>query len=312
MKLKEISFEELEKFSLTTDEATFHQTKGWAKLKEHNGWCHYVVGLYDEKGSLSSAALLLAKEVPIVKKYMFYSPRGFLIDYHNFELLREFTEKIKEFVKSKNGIFVKIDPYVMYKQRNINGDLVKDGIDNSDTVDNLKKLGYKHFGFNLMQDALQPRWMHTITVKDKTSDDLMKDMDPKTRQILRKNERLGVKVREITRDELPVFKDIMQHTGERREFIDRPLSYYENMWDSLHDDGILKILIAEVDFEEEISNTEKEIEALENSIKERRKKYEDKSKPMNEKKYHSKQEFEKNEIKRLKNNIEKACSMKEK
>ena len=45
MKLKEISFEELEKFSLNTDEATFHQTKGWAKLKEHNGWKHYVVGL---------------------------------------------------------------------------------------------------------------------------------------------------------------------------------------------------------------------------------------------------------------------------
>ena len=87
-------------------------------------------------------------------------------------------------------------------------------------------------------------------------------MDPKTRQILRKNERLGVRVREITRDELPIFKDIMQHTGERREFIDRPLSYYENMWDSLHDDGILKILIAEIDFDEEIENTKKEIDSF--------------------------------------------------
>ena len=77
MKLKEISFEELENFALTTDEATFHQTKGWAKLKEHNGWCHYVVGLYDEKESLTAAALLLAKEVPIVKKYMFIHLEAF-------------------------------------------------------------------------------------------------------------------------------------------------------------------------------------------------------------------------------------------
>ena len=94
MKLKEISFEELENFALTTDEATFHQTKGWAKLKEHNGWCHYVVGLYDED-EIKAAALLLAKRVPIVKKYMFYSPRGFLIDYHDYNLLKEFTEEIK-------------------------------------------------------------------------------------------------------------------------------------------------------------------------------------------------------------------------
>ena len=100
MKLKEISFEELENFALTTDEATFHQTKGWAKLKEHNGWHHYVVGLYDED-KIKGAALLLAKCVPIVKKYMFYSPRGFLIDYHDYNLLKEFTEEIKKFVKNK-------------------------------------------------------------------------------------------------------------------------------------------------------------------------------------------------------------------
>ena len=312
MKLKEISFKELENFALTTDEVSFHQTKGWAKLKSHNGWSHYVVGLYDEKKKLTAAALLLAKEVPIIKKYMFYSPRGFLINYHDLALLKTFTEEIKSFVKERKGIFIKIDPYVMYKQRDLNGDLVKEGIDNSDTVNNLKELGYKHFGFNLMQDTLQPRWMHTITVEGKNVEEIMKDMDPKTRQILRKNERLGVKVREITRDELPVFKDIMQHTGERREFIDRPLSYYENMWDSLHDEGILKILIAEVDFDEEIKNTEEEIAEFEESIKARKKQYEDKSKPMNEKKYHAKQEFEKNEIKRLKKNIEKYEDMKEK
>ncbi len=312
MKLREISFKELEKFVLNSNEATFHQTKGWAKLKEHNGWKHYVVGFFDDNNTIKASSLLLAKKVPIIKKYMFYSPRGFVIDYHDFTLLKEFTLQIKKFVKDKNGIFIKIDPYVMYKERDINGDLVKEGIDNSEVVNNLKKLGYKHFGFNLMQDSLQPRWMHTITVKDKSIDELMKSMDPKTRQILRKNERLGVKVREISRDELPIFKKIMQHTGERREFIDRPLSYYENMWDSLHDDGILKILIAEVDFDEEIKNTEKEIKILEDSIKERREKYENKTVPMNEKKYHSKQEFEKNEIKRLKNNIEKTIDMRKK
>ena len=176
MKLKEISFEELEEFVLSSDEATFHQTKGWAKLKEYNGWCHYVVGLFDDD-EIKATALLLAKEVPFIKRWMFYSPRGFIINYHDINLLKEFTKQIKVFVKSKGGIFVKIDPYVMYKERDINGDLVENGIDNSDVVNNLKSLGYKHFGFNLMQDSLQPRWMHTITVKDKSIDDVMKDME---------------------------------------------------------------------------------------------------------------------------------------
>ena len=288
MKLEILTVKEFTDWAINNEEITFHQTKEWADLKKRNGWNSYYVGLKD-KGIIKAASLILSKEIPVIKKKMFYAPRGFLIDYHNLELLTTFTKEIKKFAKERNAIFIKIDPYVMYKEHDLNGDLVPDGIDNSDTVDNLKSLGYHHFGFNLMQDTLQPRWMHTITVKNRSLDDVMKDMESKTRQILRKNERLGVKSREITRDEIKIFKDIMQHTGERRDFIDRPLSYYENMWDTLHDSGILKILVAEVDFDEEIKNTKEEIKKLEEAIKEREEKFNNKTVPMNEKKYNANQ-----------------------
>jgi len=49
-----------------------------------------------------------------------------------------------------------------------------------------------------MQDTLQPRWMHVIETKDRSLDDVMKDMESKTRQILRKNERSAITTREIT------------------------------------------------------------------------------------------------------------------
>jgi peptidoglycan pentaglycine glycine transferase (the second and third glycine) len=53
----------------------------------------------------------------------------------------------------------------------------------------------------------------------------MADMESKTRQILRKNEKCGIITREISREELPLFKDIMQHTSDRREFVDRPFNF---------------------------------------------------------------------------------------
>ncbi len=91
-----------------------------------------------------------------------------------------------------------------------------------------------------MQDTLQPRWMFVTETKGKSLDDIYAHMDPKTRQILHKAERQGVYTREISYEELPKFKDIMAHTGERREFIDRPLSYYQEMYKHLHPDGTLK------------------------------------------------------------------------
>lgn len=311
MKLKKISEKEFKKFADKNLEITFYQTISWAHLKKKNGWVAHYLGL-EKDNKIIAGSLILAKTLPIIKKKMFYAPRGFLLDYKNKEVLKEFTKQLKEYAKKEHAIFIKIDPYVEYKEHDNNGNVVEDGLDNSICVENLKNLGYKHFGFNLMQDTLQPRWMHVIETEDKTLDDVMKDMESKTRQILRKNERSGIHTREISKEELPLFKDIMQHTSDRREFVDRPLSYYESMWDSLHDDGILKILVAEIDFLEFEKNTKEELETNEKELKNRIYKHENNILKMNPKKYEQNNKKNEQEIERLKKQLEKIKDYKEK
>lgn len=311
MKLKKLSKKEFKTFADKNPEITFHQTEEWANLKKVNNWDAHYIGLEDDNKKIVAGALLLSKTLPIIKKKMFYSPRGFLIDYNNKELLKKFTEEIKKYAKTENAIFIKIDPFVEYQEHDNNGDIVKNGYNNKDAVENLKSLGYKFFGFNLMQDTLQPRWMHVIETKDRNLDDVMKDMESKTRQILRKNEKCGITTREITRDELPIFKDIMKHTSDRREFVDRPLSYYEAMWDALHDSGILKILIAEIDFNKYEKNTLEEKEEIENNLKDRIYKKEKNILKMNEKKYNSSNKQDEEAIKRLEKQLEKIKELKD-
>lgn len=297
MELLELTEKEFKDFADSHPQISFHQTNEWGHLKEENGWKMHLVGLKD-KNKIVAGALLLSKMTPI-KKRMFYSPRGFLIDYNNYDLLLEFTKRIKDYVKKEKGIFLKIDPYVSYQERDINGNIVEDGENNKQAYQNLIKLGYKHFGFNLMQDTLQPRWMFITKTKGRTIDDIMKDMDPKTRQILRKNERDLIKCREIGYDELPLFKDIMQHTGDRREFIDRPLKYYQDMYKHLHKSGILKILIAELNTIDLINNLQQEIESYQKEYEDRKLKYEKDPSKMNEKKYEAKQKETENNIARI-------------
>lgn len=311
MKLKKLSKKEFKIFADKNPEITFHQTEEWANLKKVNNWDAHYIGLEDDNKKIVAGALLLSKTLPIIKKKMFYSPRGFLIDYNNKELLKKFTEEIKKYAKTENAIFIKIDPFVEYQEHDNNGDIVKNGYNNKDAVENLKSLGYKFFGFNLMQDTLQPRWMHVIETKDRNLDDVMKDMESKTRQILRKNEKCGITTREITRDELPIFKDIMKHTSDRREFVDRPLSYYEAMWDALHDSGILKILIAEIDFNKYEKNTLEEKEEIENNLKDRIYKKEKNILKMNDKKYNSSNKQDEEAIKRLEKQLEKIKELKD-
>ncbi len=304
MKLETITNKEFKKFADKHPQITFHQTKEWADLKAHNNWNSHYLGLKDNN-KIVAATMILSKTLPIIKKKMFYAPRGFLIDYHDKKLLQTFTEEIKKFAKKEKAIFIKIDPYVEYQEHDNDGNIVENGQNNKDCVKNLKELGYKHFGFNVMQDTLQPRWMHVIEINGKTEEEVQKDMESKTRQILRKNEKSCIKTHEIEKKELPIFKEIMEHTSDRRDFVDRPLSYYEAMWDTLHDSGILKILIAEIDFNQYYKNTEIELNQTKKALKDRIYKHDNNVLKMNEKKYQSTNKQDNESIERLTKQLEK-------
>lgn len=259
MEFVELTSSEFEDFSKTHELLTFHQRESWGKLKISNGWNYKLVGLKD-KDKVVAATLVLSKKMPLGIK-MYYCPRGYLIDFNDFELLSSFTSEIKKYVKKKKGCFIKIDPYIINKQRDINGEIVVDGINNSDIVNNLTSLGYIHYGFNTSMDKeLQPRWMFRLNTDNKLEEDLMKDMTKQTRKNVKKTLKLGLVLEEIGIDGLKEYKKITEHTGSRRGFIDRPLSYYENMFKSLGED--IKIILCYLDTQKSISILQKEIETI--------------------------------------------------
>lgn len=308
MELVKLTEKEFKTFADKHEQVTFHQTKEWSHLKAKNGWTGHFVGLKDNK-KIIAAALLLAKNVPIVKKKMFYSPRGFLIDYNNKDVLETFTKEIKEYAKKEGAIFVKIDPYIPYQEHNNAGDIVEDGFNNNNIVENLKNLGYKHTGFTKMNENLQPRWMFVTNVKGKTFEEAKQDFDGKTKRILKKNAKTMISVRELEKEELPIFKDIMQSTSDRREFVDRPLSYYESMWNAFHDEKHLKIMVSELNIKDYLETLNQDLETVIKEIKERE---ERKTADVNEQKFQAKQKESKEKQEKLENQIKEMSELKEK
>ena len=117
MEFRKLTEKEFDNFASKHKNSSFNQNSYWGKLKKSNNWEYTCLGLVDNK-KIVAATLLLSKMTP-VKKKMFYAPRGFLIDYKNYDLLKEFTRSIKKYAKENNGIFVKIDPYINYQERDI-------------------------------------------------------------------------------------------------------------------------------------------------------------------------------------------------
>lgn len=240
MKIEELKSNEYEEYISKNKYTTFYQKEYWGKLKKDGGWNYKLVGM-KKNNKIVGATLLLFKNLPLGLK-LFYSPRGFLIDYNDEELLKEFVLEIKEYVKKENGFILKIDPYVEYKTRDIDGNIVEGGVDNSKVVENLKNLGFKHYGFNKnISKELQPRWMYVLDLKGKTEDEIFSNFSKHYRKTIRRTEKQGLVVERISKDKLMDYKKIMEHTSSRRDFIDRPYSYYENMYDKIGENLIINV-----------------------------------------------------------------------
>lgn len=260
MKFVILTEEEFNNFEKDHIYGSFYQTSKWANLKSKYGWSYSYVGVKDN-GIILAGALLLKKKVFKGINIM-YSPRGLLLDYNNKDLLKTFTFELKKYAKKNRAIFVKIDPYVIYKERDNFGNLINNGIDNSNARNELIKLGYKYKSDGA---HLQPNLAFSLSLKNKTIDEIFNNMEPTTRKMIRKNEKMGIYCRKIKIDELKLFTDVMNNTSERREFIDRPYEYYLNMMETFKDD--MKVIVAEINLKDYIKNLEDEIEVNNNEIK---------------------------------------------
>lgn len=298
MELVTLTDKEFNHYVSNHSQATFLQTLSWANLKKENGWDHVLLG-FKEKKKVIAAVMLLSKQTP-VKKKMFYAPRGFVLDYENDNLLKEFTLAIRDYVKKNNGIFFKIDPYIMRVQRDIDGNIVENGIDNSNVVKSFHKLGFKEKCAKPGAQTLQSKWMYWIPLKDKSLDDVMKDMTSKTRQMIRKNEKNGVVIREGNYNDIEEFENIMAHTGKRREFISRSLKYYQNMYKAFGNGEYLKLYFADLEIEKTLKDLKSEVEKLEKDYKAVLTNIENGKAKMNE----SKLKLKKDEITRTEKRIE--------
>lgn len=261
MKFQEITEKEYREFWENHPLKTFLSAPEISKLREKSNWTTYYVGVKEEKKLIAATMLLSHKRH--FGKYEFYSPRGYLLDFKNKELLEFFTNELKKYIKDKKGYVLRIDPYVIYKERDIDGNIVEDGIDNSDVVNNLQNLGFKKVKTENME---QVGWMFSLNLDGKTEEQILKEMKPNTRNTIRKAEKFGITVNEISYDELDRFQNIMVETGERKGFGVRKLSYFQEMYKLFHDKNEVKYFITELDLNAYIKRLEEEKQEKEDKL----------------------------------------------
>ena len=264
MKLvKNLSKEQYEEFVKNHQNNHFLQSYAWGEFsKQEKNLIPNYIGLKD-KDKLVATALLLEKKLPLGLCY-FYAPRGFMIDYNDEKLLKEFTEAIKQYAKEKKAIFIKIDPAIIYNSEDTFGKKIIE--ENNKEIELLKKIGYKHLGFTKNFETMQPRYTFRIDM-NKSWEELNNNFSKTTKQRIKKAEDLFVEVKVGDKNDLKIFYDLMMLTESRKDFVTHNEKYYESLYEIWNKENSCNLFLGIVNLDKIINKQTKIKTELEEELK---------------------------------------------
>lgn len=245
----------------------FLQSYAWGEFsKKSRGLIPYYVGMVNDEDELVATALLLKKKLPFGFSY-FYSPRGYVIDFSNKQLIKDFTMEIVRYIKKQKAIFLKIDPDLIWREENYKGEKLPPKYDCKEIFDNLKSIGFKHLGFTKNFETMQPRYSFRIDMS-KPLEEVEENFSKTTKQRIKKANCLNTKVRIGTSDDIEVFNDLMTITENRKDFISHDLEYYKSLYEIYNQDNKFNLFIGSINLDETIQKYQKELDEYKNQLNE--------------------------------------------
>lgn len=190
------------------------QTIEYTLLEENHCYKKLFLGLVDESNNIYAATLLLIKNIsPTVKEA--YSPNGFLIDYSNFNLVKDFTEQLIKYLKKERITYLITDPMFKYKIYNKQNILIEN---NENILNNLIKLNYKVNGYN--SDFSK----YDITIENYNDiSDIYRKFNRNTKRNIKESINIGITLHKGSIKDINTFYEIIKKKTKHN------LSYYQNL-----------------------------------------------------------------------------------
>lgn len=238
LKLRSISKIEFDNYIKKQNNTHFMQSTAWGEFeKVTNHITPHYLGLVDEDNDIVAATLLLEEHLPLNCSNL-YAPRGFVIDYKNKRTLRIFTNKLKDFAKSRKATSIRINPSITTEDEELN---------------NLKELGYKR---NSNVKLLEYTYKIDLTKEQK---EIEKSYSENAKKNLKETEKYDAEIIVGSQKDLEDFFQLQNNENN---------DYYETIYDifSNNEHTKVKLFLGQLHITKTIKILEKELVRVNNQI----------------------------------------------
>ena len=191
MQIKQLTNEEFNIFKNSFKDSSIYQTVEYGFVMNHQGFDSVILGLVDNEEHIIGASLILIKKSKNAKYA--YAPRGFLIDYTNYNLLEIFTNLLKKYLSKLGIVALRINPLIVKSIYDKKHNILSNNDYYNTIYNNLINLGYKHLGYNSYFEGLKPRFEAIIDI-DKPYYLLFNDLNKEFRTKIRSASKNGIKI----------------------------------------------------------------------------------------------------------------------
>lgn len=235
MRIKEISIQEFENFVDNNPLGNHYQSFNYALLMAENGYEYELIGYVDEYNHIHAASLILIKKLNCLFKYG-YAPKGFIIDYFNKKLVKNFTNDIIAYYKKKGLIFIKINPEIAISEIDI-----KTGKKyynwNVEVKDTLIDAGYIKLKDNLYFESMIPRYNAIINLKEFN----FKNLSKNTKNKIRRAENKGLNIEIADRSGIDILYNFIKRKRNKDAF------YYKDYYNIFSKSNNIDLFLVSVD-----------------------------------------------------------------
>ena len=242
MKLRNLSIFEFDEYAKNHPLGNFYQTSTYALVAGEEGYDYDLIGMIDDNNNIVAASVILSKRMGLFNRYG-YAPKGFLIDYYNPTLIKEFTKLLKKRYYNKNFAFIKINPEIAigtvdYKRKYVT-------YNKNQIIDStLKGLNFRKLEGTYRFETKFPRF-NAIQVLKNTN---LKTISKRTRNKIHRSIRNGLRIEKSDLEGIRIVYEIIMKKK------DKNINHYFNYYNAFRKSDSIDILLVKINFEECLIN----------------------------------------------------------
>jgi len=238
MKIVELSPAQFDEYAKYNQLTNYCQTSKYALIMTNYGYSYDYIGYIDEENTIKAASLILTKRLQGRNQYG-YAPKGFLVNYFDKELTKNFINDLRKFYKRQDFVLIKFNPEILIGRTDKAHNFQMGYSGNVTIIDDLKRMNVKRRMELEEFDLLEPRMSAYINLKQYSLKSIHRDF----RKKIRKAETKGLRLTVGEAKDIDILYNMMK--GKTK----RPISYYRDFYNVFSKDNSIDLVFIQVDYQ---------------------------------------------------------------